>query len=180
MAAPAKAYRKINSIDHAAPIGLALANVIVAWSQAENSLLTLCQELLGVSYSDAAVVFFSIPSFDGRTKLVKNLIKTGSIAAGKDLADVLIAVEGLRGLSRTRNSYVHNSWAESLDKKQVVIFDYIEPAGKDRRKEVKSNDLNIHAQAVRARSEALWEELEKAFPPKRGKPPALVPKKGHP
>jgi hypothetical protein len=178
MATIRHAYTPARNLDHAPKIAKALGDMVVAWSSAEKTLITVLQVITGADYGTCAVTYYSVPAFDGRVRLIKNLLSVE--CAQTPAVDALLkAIEGLRGLSGTRNSYIHGDWGVSLDNKETVIFDHMElPDTPGRRKVIKENDIAVHAQAVGRRRTAIREALDKAFPPVPGNPLGAAPKRG--
>lgn len=158
-------YLKISNIDFAPDIAQALGEIMVAWSYIESVLLGLLNCLTRTRYSQSAAIFYSIPTFAGRVTLIKNIIETHHSLTKPECEEILQAIEAVRGLSGTRNSYVHHAWAVTSDFSSVVLFDYTaEPNGPNRRKTVKSNDMRQHADAVIRRGHLLGKAIKQKFP----------------
>jgi len=174
MAKSSRVYFATASLDYAPEIARALGEIIIAWSYSEFVTLALFQSLTDRNYGECATIFGSIPTFDGRVKLIKNVAKSNET---KDKhKEIFDALEGLRGLSGTRNSYVHQSWTASADGTETVTFNYLEPkSSPGRRREIKAHDLLNHAEAVRRKATNLCDEILKVFPQAHIEAPASIP-----
>ena len=149
-------------LDHAPEIAHALGDVIVAWSHAESVVLALFQSLTRLEYSECATVFYSIPNFEGRIRLVKNVAK--SRPKLKDRADALMtALEGLRGLSVTRNSYVHHAWAADAEGSERSPLTTSTEGHPRASKDSQSCGSASACCRLRRRAEVLGDEVRKVF-----------------
>jgi hypothetical protein len=179
MPKPRGAYTKSDSLDHAPDIAKAIGDMVVAWSAAEQGLVSVLTIITGTGYGMAATTYYSMPAFDGRVRLIKNLLRV-DCEQTPEVDALLKAIEGLRGLSGTRNSYIHGDWAVSLDRKETVIFNHMELLGTPgRKKTVRASDIIDHSKAVSRRRVAIRDAFDRAFPPKPGKPRVEAPKPGH-
>lgn len=174
MAKNPRTYFATASLDYAPDIAKALGEIIIAWSYSEFVTLALFQSLTDRSYGECAAIFGSIPTFDGRVRLIKNIAKS---SGKKDEHErIFTALEGLRGLGATRNSYVHQSWTANADGTETVTFNYLEPKGSPgRRREIKAHDLLNHAEAVRRKATNLCNEILNVFPRALIEAPTSIP-----
>jgi len=172
-------YGHSGDLKHAPDIAQAMGDLVAAWSLADWILLVALHRILGIPQTDCAIIFYSIPTFDGRVKLIKNLLKASARIQGP-VDNLLRAIEGLRGLSGTRNSLIHGNWAIGNLTNETVIFDYLEPAGPKRKRSIKAHDILGHVEAVNRRRTDLYQAVQQALPEVPVPPPAPTPKRGHP
>ncbi len=87
------AFGTIRDLKHDRELAAALGDMIVAWSDAERSLMDIVVKLTGMAPTMAVDFFAQLPSFDAKIKLVRTLIFDWA-------EDGEEAVEAVIGLSR--------------------------------------------------------------------------------
>ena len=160
-------------------IASALGEVVAAWSYAESVVVRLLACILR-DVQIAEAIYYSTPTFDGRVRMIKSVINATSLQeAHKEAA--LKAIEGLRGLSGTRNSYIHNRIIHNQQGTEAHMIAPAQPPGSPARgKPMKAADIMAHADAVIKRAHQVLEALMQAFPQARFVSPADVPSLAHP
>lgn len=169
-------YWMIGSLDHAPAIAEALGNVMVSWSYAESAFLGLLNALVPVNFLQAATIFYSIPTLEGRLKLIGNLVNSRPDHETKRLTAILDAISAVRRLSKARNDFVHNAWAIRADAKATVTFDYLETGAQQRRRTMHPGDMLRHARTVKSRTDNLIVAIKRVFPQAPIDLPSQVPK----
>jgi hypothetical protein len=131
----------------------------------ERSLISVFSIVTGSDFTLATAGYYRIPTFESRTKVIRAMLIEWKDKR-YDASAIQEQIEKLSSLSLTRNNWVHGFWCMGGDpKREVVIFDYRNPAGhRNRRRPVKEADVWNHIRAVHGRSEKINELTRKPSP----------------
>jgi hypothetical protein len=144
-------YTDIDSLDHDPKLAQALGNMVVAWARAETVLVKLYAEVTGLHYNTAAVIYYKIPTFESRIRVLTGLIEEKQEPFPKR-ADMKKAVHKLAKLSSTRNHWVHGTWCCPTGTNDTVYFSMRLPASARSATPIKTSDVENHVAAVRKRT----------------------------
>lgn len=135
----------------------ALGDMVVAWSNAERAILDTLQEALGISSQAAHAMYFRIPTFESRVKVLQAILaqwkpdysSDPEVVCPQDPKELSHIVGKLSRLSVTRNGWIHGRWAFSTRNGSLAIIDYREePGSPAHRRPVKAADIRNHVAAV--------------------------------
>ena len=133
-------------------IATAFGEMVLAWANAENVMLFTFSHAAQIDANLALLTYYRIPTFEARTKVIVSLLSEPKCQLANRTV-VLAAAEKLAKLAQARNAWIHgNFWT---DGKTVVSFDYRLQSHKPRTRPIKSNDINLHVDAVRQRTKDL-------------------------
>ena len=137
----------VSNLGHDPALAESLGNMIVTWAMAESEMKEILRLSLRIDHEQANAVFYGIPNFDGRQKLLRTVVRRSSIPdkAKSDFAD---AIEQLSQLSRTRNGWVHGMWAIGRANTTVCFMMGKEPNSPARRRNVTANSVQHHIKRV--------------------------------
>jgi hypothetical protein len=150
-------------------LGQALGDMLVAWSAAERALVITLQFLTHTKRSAAVAMYFRIPTFESRIKVIRALaadwtqpkIPKESFIQELDVQALAKMVDKLSKLSLTRNGWVHGSWTFNPRDKTISVINYREPLDSEKRRTpIKANDIKVHVTAVKEWIRKLRGELD--------------------
>lgn len=146
-------------------IAMALGNMIVAWSHAEEALVLAMSVVGRIDIDQAAHGFYRIPTFESRVKFILAMIPWWNDATF-DKAALTKAIDALSKLASTRNGWVHNTWVAdvSVGGGEIYIINQRAPRGSSFYKPVKVHDICFHSETVIKRTEELFELLGSRLP----------------
>jgi hypothetical protein len=148
------AHFVLQNLDHKPEIARALGDMVVAWSYAEGSLISVMWRITSLDHQAAAVAYYRIPTFEARVKFIYALLSEWKTKKYK-VDTIRVAVEKLAKLSRPRNDWIHGNWCRTADfKKQTFLVDYREPPG-SRKRTVTIGAIKNHSATVIVRAQAI-------------------------
>ncbi|MFO1090601.1 MAG: hypothetical protein U1E46_13595 [Hyphomicrobiales bacterium] len=144
-------------LNHDKPLAEALGQMVVAWSNAEQALVSV-KALLSHSHSYPEVqeAYYRDFSFKKRIGNLREevLAWTGQ---GYDKAALLAAIDGLQGAAGTRNRFVHGTWLWQNGSGITYVTDHRKDTGEpDRLTPINAFDIEHHVQEVRRNAETIW------------------------
>jgi hypothetical protein len=149
----AGAYYSLRDLAHDQKLAAALGDMVVAWAYAELSLMATQARILDVNLTLIQAGYYAIPTFGGRVKFTKALLREWE-PDGFDKVAIEATVDALDGLASARNHWVHGDWCGN--ETEIVIFDHRrEDTSPHRRKPVKPADVRNHVKAVLSRADTL-------------------------
>lgn len=163
-------YWDANNLDHDPALATAIGNMIVAWAQAESHLVNVFAYATNIHHNSATIIFSRIPTFESKVKVTRAALAEWETKKF-DKAKIDSEVDGLNGLSGTRNKWVHGLWCWHKETKETVVFNFraAEERG-GRMLPVKAHDVQDHIRAVLARIRNLAGLLPYPYEPALEKP----------
>lgn len=143
----------IKDLDSDPDIATALGNMVVAWASAESAILYVMCAICNMHANQAHHGYYRIPTFEARVKFLQGMIPVWTTPKYDKVA-ISEAIEAIRRLSDTRNSWIHGIWSKKTTG-QVVVFNFRAPEDKGRNKPVKAHDINLHVSTLKERTKAL-------------------------
>jgi len=150
-------YVSLSDFDHDPALATELGNMVVVWAYAEEILIQTLACILNAENLDMIqVLYYRIPTFEARTKVIRGAISEWNTTV-YDKDAIAHLVSKLGKLAVTRNGWVHGDWCRTSTKPyETVIFNFrVAGDAPDRRRPVKAADVRNHNQAVRARAKEL-------------------------
>jgi hypothetical protein len=148
-------FHEIFDLRHDLELAAELGNMIVSWSYAEAALADTMSYATGMTSSLTLDLMSAAPTFDSKLRMTRTIVSR-HVSSEAVRTKIIRELDALSRLAKTRNDFVHGSWAKSPDSKVTVTFDRRQEAGKPgRRKHLKASDVLGHSSAVAERSAAL-------------------------
>ncbi|MER8822920.1 hypothetical protein NKJ72_27340 [Mesorhizobium sp. M0045] len=152
-------YNDLNNLSSDSDIATALGDMVVAWANAETTLMHAMCSICNMSTNMAHFGYYRIPTFEARVKFLLAMIPEWDTSSDRDA--ISKAIEKISGMSGTRNNWVHGIWSKEKTTGQVVVFNFRAAENKGRNKPVKAHDINHHVETLIANTKA----LRKLLPP---------------
>lgn len=151
----------LRNLNHDPELAKALGDMVVVWSNAEQSLVNVLHRMSSLPYPMAVAAYYKIPTFEARVKVIRAMLcewKTDKY----DIKAIDRAVLKLNVLARTRNKYVHRTWLIRNLSSETYLCNYrTETEDPDRMELVNVSVVRNHVSAVERRAIALWQITEK-------------------
>jgi len=158
-------YGRLRDLPHDRELAGTLGDMVIAWSDAENALITIFHKIANIPWEMAVAGYYRIPTFDARTRVIRAMIREWKTDVYNPNA-IDHEIENLNKLSRTRNGWVHGYWAQAHGSCETNIFDYRQEQHSAKRcLPIKAADVRNHVEAVHQRTDQLWALVPFSGPP---------------
>lgn len=161
-------YSLADSLVHDREMAEALGHMMIAWSRTEAILQILLREILQCQEYVSMAIFYRLPTFEAKTKIMQSLLTTWK-PRDCDAAAIGKIIEKLSSMSLTRNSWVHGTWLIDELRTQTLVAAFRKGV---ERKRAKANDIIQHRNGVTALADSILDELYKNKAPKPLSPPS--------
>jgi hypothetical protein len=155
----AEIYHDIDDLDAYPEISQALANMVVAWSNAETMLSMTFAKINSIPLNQATMGFYRIPTFEAKTKVLLALAEDWECGT-LDKALICQIIDRISAQAAARNKWIHGIWSRDATNGQIVVFQLRRPVGSGRFEFVRAQDIKSHTAALRENTTALGQAIK--------------------